>query len=78
MSEKMWIGAFVSIILLALILMQPSELSSEDYSKRQMADAKERECELDKRCAGYNRATGQWVWKPGQQPAPEPIVNRLQ
>ena len=76
--EKKWlIGSLVGVLLIPFVLSSVPPQPSEDYSERQLRDAKERECEQDSRCAGYDRATGQWVWKPGRQPAPEPVVIKL-
>lgn len=75
---KSFFGWIVFILVLAgfatapawvrLSVKQYQRVMAEDASVRSLRDQKERECEADPRCAGYNRETGEWIWKPGQQP----------
>lgn len=42
---------------------------AEAAADRSLRAEKREECKTDPRCASYNHETGEWIWKPGQQPA---------
>lgn len=72
------LAAFVLATLIALahmVIREPEPAYNGEYAFRQRKLA---ECASDPRCADYNVRTGVWSWKAGQQPAPQPVIIKLE
>lgn len=79
----MWASIVLVVLMVFVFMIIPFGMmlhhmvtaNTETPEQKWMHDAKERECKADVRCASYDRRSGAWYWKPGQQP---PTVIRIE